>query len=132
MDRTGQAALSLVFLIGGIVFVAGVTIALFAFNFINAGYGYEALQRIHASNAAGIADAILRLDRNKAVCSGGCSYTVPVGSVTANVTISATGVPATDQATITAQTTSALRSRTVTAIVNIHPATGQITLLSER
>lgn len=125
--RRGQAALSIVFLIGGIVFVAGISISLFAFSFLNAGFGFEAVQRITAANAAGISDALMRLDRSKIFSSAG--YTIPVGEDTVTVTVTQ-GQPATNQATITAQTSLRFRSRTTQAVVQVHPTTGQLTLLS--
>lgn len=127
MKRDGQAALSLVFLVGGIVFVAGVSIALFAFSFINAGFGFEAVQRINAANSAGIADAFMQLDRNKSFSSSG--YTVPVGTISTTVRVTQ-NQPASGEATITAQSSVALRSRTMTAVVSIQPLTGQTTILS--
>jgi len=130
-SSSGQAALSLVFLIGGIVFVAGTSIALFALTFINTGYGYETSQHVIAVASSGISDALLQLDRDKAFPNGGGSYTVPVDTASATVTVTQ-GSPAANQATIISSATIGLRSRTIRAVVSINPTTGQITLLSQQ
>ncbi len=125
--RHAQAALSLVFLIGGIVFIAGTSIAFFALSSINSGYGFEASQHINAAASSGISDALLQLDRNAAFSSTG--YTVPVDTASATVTVTQ-GSPVTNQATITSAASVGLRSRTLRAVVTIQPLTGQVTLLS--
>jgi len=127
IGRRAQAALSLVFLIGGIVFIAGISIAFFALSFINSGYGFEASQRITAIASSGIHDALLQLDRNRSFASAG--YSVPVDSVSATVVVTQ-GSPVADQATITSAASIGLRSRTMRAVVAIDATTGQVTLLS--
>lgn len=125
--RDAQAALSMVFLIGGVVFVAGIAIAFFAIQFVNSGYGFETVQRLQAAASGGIADALLQLDRNSAFASAG--YSVPLDALSATVVVTQ-GSPATNQATITSASSLGLRSRTLRAVVAIDPTTGQITLLS--
>jgi hypothetical protein len=125
VPRRAQAALSLVFLIGGIVFIAGVSIAFFAISFVNSGYGFETTQRLNAAVAAGVSDALLQLDRNSGFSSPG--YTIPVDNITVTVTVS---TPVSNQVTITSAASSGLRSRSVRAVVGVDPTTGQVTPLS--
>ena len=43
--RRGQATLSLVFLVGGIVILIGVTLSVLVISLINSGYGFQAANR---------------------------------------------------------------------------------------
>lgn len=126
-DRRGQAALSLVFLVGGITVVLGATLALLAYSFLSSGYGFEASQRAYSAARSGAADGILQLVRNKSYASAG--YTVPTGTTSATVTVTQNS-PTTGQVTITSAATVALRLRTVRAVAAVDTTTGQVTILS--
>ncbi|MDP2598662.1 MAG: hypothetical protein Q8P49_02440 [Candidatus Liptonbacteria bacterium] len=125
--RRGQAVLSLVLLIGGIVVAVGVTLAFLATSFINSAYGYRAAQRAAAVASSGAYDALQRLSRNSAFSSSG--YTLTVGSDSATVTVTQDS-PATDQVTITSTATVSLAQKTVRVIVSIDPNTSQTTVVS--
>jgi len=127
---TGQAFLSMTILIGGIVVAAGIFFAFFVASFIDSGYGLQASYAAEATATAGVEDAILQLSRNGAFSGpSGYStpYTVPVGSNTASVTISA---PSSGLITILSVSTVSLRIRKITAVVSEDPLTNQIKLVS--
>ena len=53
----GQALLGLVILIGGIVFAAGIAIALFTAAFVDSTAGYQSSEQAEAAAIAGVEDA---------------------------------------------------------------------------
>ncbi|MBI3589452.1 MAG: hypothetical protein HY093_03540 [Candidatus Liptonbacteria bacterium] len=66
----GQAALALIFLIGGTVVLLAATLAFLIFNFINSTYGYQAVNRALGVAMAGANDALIKLVRNRDYNSG--------------------------------------------------------------
>ncbi|MDO8664875.1 MAG: hypothetical protein Q7K44_05045 [Candidatus Liptonbacteria bacterium] len=126
--RQGQAALSFVFLIGVIVLSIGVAVAFLANSFLNSGYGYQAANRAMAVASAGAEDALMRLARNKDFSSVS-SYSVPVGSDSASVTVNQNS-PAAGQAKIVSNATVFFQQRKIQAVVSIDSTTGQVSLIS--
>ncbi len=126
--RRGQAALSFVFLIGVIVLSIGVAVAFLANSFLNSGYGYQAANRAMAVASAGAEDALMRLARNKDFSSVS-SYSVPVGSDSASVTVNQNS-PSTGQAKIVSSATVSFQQRKFQVVVSIDSATGQVSLIS--
>lgn len=82
--QRGQATLSLVFLIGGIILLIAVTLAVLVASFLNSGYGFQASNRALAGAQAGMMDAYLQLVRNRDFAG---SYSFPNGSSTVAVTV---------------------------------------------
>ncbi len=126
--RNGQAALSFVFLIGVIVLSIGVAVAFLANSFLNSGYGYQAANRAMAVASAGAEDALMRLARNKDFSSVS-SYSVPVGSDSASVTVNQNS-PSTGQAKIVSSATVSFQQRKFQVVVSIDSTTGQVSLIS--
>ena len=126
-DKKGQAILALVFVIGGIVVLIGLTIAFLAISFVNSSYGYRAAQRAEAVASSGANDALIQLARNASSSSSG--YTLTVGSDSATVTITQ-NTPASGETKIVSVSTVALSTKTVTAVVAENSNTGQITVVS--
>ncbi len=133
----GQAFLSLVLLMGGAMLLIGVTLTFIAVSFIDMGYGYQAVVQAESIANSGAEDALLQLDRNIAFGNtGGYTYVLPVGSSTANVTVtqnntgfaSNPGVGLT--ATILSSASVANRTRNVTVIVALNATTSQVTVMS--
>ncbi len=127
-SKRGQAALSFVFLIGVIVLSIGVAVAFLANSFLNSGYGYQAANRAMAVASAGAEDALMRLARNKDFSSVS-SYSVPVGSDSASVTVNQ-NLPATGQAKIISSATVSFQQRKIQVVVSVDGTTGQISLIS--
>jgi hypothetical protein len=124
--RRGQATLSLVFLIGGILLVMSVTIAALVISFLNSGYGFQAANRSLAAAHAGVQDAHLQLIRNKSF-SG--TYSFVTASSTANVTVTQDS-PVAGQATAVADATFSGYKRKIQAVFSVNAATGEIDLLT--
>ena len=126
--RKGQTALSLVFLIGGIAILVGVTLAFLTTSFLNVSSGFESGQRASAVANAGAEDGMLQLIRNKSF-SDVSGYPVPVGSNSATVTVTQNS-PVAGQATIVSNAVVSLYRRQVKAVVSIDSTTGQVNVIS--
>ena len=120
--------MSLVFIIGGIVVIIGMTLAFLATSFINAAYGFREAQRAEAVAASGAYDAILRLTRNKDL-SG--VYALPIDGLSASVTVSP-DVPSAGFVTIVSNSSVSGRFRSVESVVSRDAVSGQISLISWR
>jgi len=123
----GQAFLSLVFLIGGIVILIAVTLAFLVNSFIDTGYGYQALTQAEGVASSGAEDALLQIDRG--VFTSNTSYSVPVGSNTASVTVTLAS-PSTGYDTILSSATVSNRTRKVNVIVAVNASTSQASVVS--
>jgi len=130
----GQAFLALVFMIGAIVALVGVTLAIFASSFVDTGYGYQAAAQAQSVATAGAEDALLQLNRNANFPCGtvdASGYTVPVGSSTASVMVTQGACPATNgTATIISSSTVSNRTSKLSVVVSINASTSQVSILS--
>lgn len=84
-NKRGQTFLALVFLIGGVIVLAGMTMAFVTNSFIDTGYGLRASLSAEATAISGAQDAILQLERNMSFSTSG--YNVIIGSSTATVVV---------------------------------------------
>jgi hypothetical protein len=128
--RRGQAALSLVFLIGGIALLVAVTLSLVAINFLNSTFAFRSANQAMNMAAGGAEDALLRLNRNPAFSSEG--YFIPslcVLSACTTVTVTQNS-PSSGQATIVSTATVSYSQRKIQVVVSIDQNTGQINIVS--
>lgn len=128
----GQAFLALVFLIGSIIVLLGVTIAFLVNSSVDTSYGYANVEVAEAVATAGVEDALLQLDRNVCFPAGGTNpYTVAVGSNTATITVTQTA-PSTCDAKITILSVATVTNRTRKVNVTLipDPNTGQLQITS--
>ena len=123
----GQAALSMVLLIGGILVLVGLSLIFLSNSFLNFTQGYRLAQRAQTVAASGVQDAMIQLVRNKDFSSVG--YSVAVGSSTATVVVTQDS-PATGEAVITSTATVSSYKRTIRSIVSRNASTSQIIVLS--
>lgn len=123
MNR-GQTFLALIFLIGGMVVLVGLTLAFVANSFIDTGYGYQASVQAEAIATSGAEDALLRLDRNPNFASG--NYSVAVGSSTATVSVANSG----GAVLILSSATVANRTREVSVTAAVSTSTDQVTVMA--
>lgn len=123
----GQAFLALVFLIGGIVVLIGITIAFFTNSFVDTGYGYKAQVLAEAAAASGAEDGLLQLDRNPNFSSSG--YSLAVGSSTATVTITQNS-PSSGFITVLSTATVSSRTRKINVVLSLNATTGQTSIVS--
>ena len=118
----------MVFFIGGIMLVIGITMAVIAVTFIDSGYGVQASNAAEVAATAGAEDAYLQLIRNStfAATSG---YNVSSGSASAIVTVTQSS-PSAGYATAISQATVNGRTRKVQVVFSVNATTGQITVVS--
>lgn len=122
--RQGQAILAMVFLTGSVMVMAVTAIAFLAASFVQVGYGFQASNQALGVAWAGAHDGLFQLVRNKDFSSP-AAYSVPVGSSTAQVTVTQNDpVPA--EATILSAATVSRYGRSVEIVVSIVTSTGQI------
>ncbi len=119
----GQAVLSVVILIGGIITLIGVSMAFLAASFIGSAGGFQASEEARALASSGAYDALLRLSRAKGLAG---TSTVPIDGNTVNVRVTQDS-PASGLVTITASSTIARRERSVKVIVSRNATSGEIT-----
>ncbi len=126
-SRGGQAALSMVLLIGGIMVLIGFSLVFLSTSFINSAYGNRAAQQAQNVATSGAYDAMIQLARNKDFSSGG--YSVAVGSSTATVVVTQDS-PATGEVAIVSTATISLYKKTIRVVVSRNASTSQIVVVS--
>ena len=128
MDQNkGQSLVALVILIGTVAVLIGVTLAFLANSFVDTSYGYSALVQADAAASAGVQDALLQLNRNVGFTNTG-GYTVPVGSSTATVTVTASSTAG--FVTILSVATVSHRTRKISAVISVSTTTNQAYIVS--
>ncbi len=128
--RKGQAALSLVFLIGGIALLVSVTLSLVAINFLNSTFAFQSANKAMAEALGGANDALLQLVRNPQFANSG--YKVCV-DMTSNCTSDYATVVVTNpggQATILSTATVFASQRKIQVLASINQTTGEVSLSS--
>ena len=120
----GQAALSMVFIIGGIIVFASLSLAFIIVSFISSSSGYQASNRALAAASAGANDAILRIARDATYASS--SFSVPIDSYTATVSMTTSTT-----STVIMSTAQVLGyERSVRVVVSIVSSTGAFSILA--
>jgi hypothetical protein len=127
-NAAGQAFLSTILLIGGVMIVIAATVAVLAATFVDSGYGLQASEKAEAVATAGVNDAFLRLVRNTSFTSGGYSVTVPNGTATVSVTQGSGSAAGLD--TVFSAATVSGRTRKINAVFGISSSTGQVVSIS--
>ncbi len=122
-SKNGQTALSIIFVIGGLLIFAAISLAFLVLSLINSSYGYRSANQALALAQGGVNDALLLLARNKDL-SG--TYTLPAGSSSVSVTVSQNA----GRATILSDAAVARYERKLQAIASVNTTTGQVDLLS--
>lgn len=124
--RSGQAFLSTILLMGGIMVVISVTVAYLAISFMDSGYGLQSSQIADAVATAGANDAFLKLVRNNAFSS---NYALAVQNNTANITVTQNS-PSQGLVTVLSVATVGGRTRKINLVVSVTSSTGQSSLVS--
>jgi uncharacterized protein (UPF0333 family) len=128
--RRGQAALSFVLLVVGIIILVTVAVASIVISFINSSSSFRISNVALAVASAGAGDALIQLARNKDF-SAVTPYIVPVGNNSASVTIIQDS-PVSGQATIVSRATVLSRKREIQVMVSINQTTGEINIISRQ
>jgi 6-phosphogluconolactonase (cycloisomerase 2 family) len=111
----------MVFFVGGIMIIVGITMAVIAATFIDSGYGVQASNAAESAATAGAEDAYLQLVRNSA-------FVYPSGYNVANATVTVTQTGSI--ATAISVATVSGRTRKVQAVFAVNAATRQISVVS--
>lgn len=120
--------MALVFLIGGIITLAGITLAFLATSFIDTGYGFQASVVAEATATSGAQDALLQLDRNPSF-SNTSGYSLPVGNNTATVTVTQNS-PSAGFVTILSQASVSAHVKKINVVLSENTTTGQLNVIS--
>lgn len=127
-SREGQAALSLVFLIGGIILFIGANLAFLVFAFVSSTYGFRAQNRAFMAAYGGVNDGVQQLIRNKDFSNDG-GYSVSYGTDSTAVTVSQNS-PSAGFATIVSDATIFGRRRKLQGVASVDSTTGEVNLIS--
>jgi hypothetical protein len=136
-SRSGQTALALVFVIGGIIVLLGTTLAFLTLSFLNSTYGFQAANRAAALARGGVDDAMLQILRNKDFANTGycVPYNVdpphlpPCPSGSAKVVVTQ-NTPDVGQATVTSEATVSNYRRKFQAVFSVNATTSLVNLIS--
>lgn len=130
----GQATLSFIILVGGVLIEIAIAGSLVAYFLNNAGLSERLAARAYTAALSGVRDAQIKITRNKELVTiTPMNYTFVVGSDSALVIIGrTTGFDETYQYTVTAQGMAATRVRTLVATIVVHQDTGLLALQSVR
>lgn len=130
--RRGQAALSLIFLIGGIALLVSVTLSLVAINFLNSTFAFQSANKAMAESMGGVSDALLQLARNPQFSNAGYNVCITLpSSDCATVTVSQNqDLPTSWKATIVSTATVFASQRKIQAVAAINPLNGEVSVAS--
>ena len=131
-QRSGQAFLSSILFMGGIMMVIAAIVVYLAITFVNSGYGLQASEIAEAVATAGANDAFMRIERNSSFPSS--TYSVAVQNNTAMVTIAPYPLYPLTAATVTVLSSATVggRVRKINLVVSVSSSTGQSTMVSWR
>lgn len=129
----GQAALSTVFLIGGVIVLFGISLALITLSFSGATLGFHAATKALALSVGGVKDAEMQLIRDASFsdASGYCvPYAVPPCPAGTATVLVVQNSPAAGEVTVTADAVVSMRHRKVRAVYSLTASTTQLTPVS--
>jgi hypothetical protein len=127
--RQGQAALSLVFLIGGIALLVSVTLAVIAISFLNSTFAFQSANRAYANATSGAQDALLKLARNDTF-NDTVGYVVPKDCTSNCATVVVTQITPGTQVEIVSTATVFASTRKIKVIASIDPNNGEVSVSS--
>lgn len=126
----GQAALSTILLLSGIIVFAGVALGALSLSFLNASGGFQNSNRARVVAEGGIEDALLQLARNKSFSNTG-GYCVPLGCGADSALVTVTqDTPSIDRITVLSTATVLLYRVRTQAILAIDRESGAFSLVS--
>lgn len=131
-DKSGQAALSLVFLIGGIALLVSVTMAVIAIGFLNSTAAFQAANRAYANATSGAQDALLKLVRDDSF-SDLAGYEVPYvdgGCVSNCAFVRVDQVDVGKKVEIISTATVFASTRKIKVVASIDPNNGEVSVSS--
>jgi len=130
--RNGFASLPVILLIGGMLVEIGIAGAFVAYFLSQSGFGVKSSQDAFAAAQAGIQDAMIKIVRDKNFNTYPNSYTISVGSNSAQVSVCkdtcAAGV---NKSQVDSTGSASIKRRKIRAIIGVNSLTGEIKLESE-
>jgi hypothetical protein len=131
-QRSGQATLSFILLVGGIVLEVAIAGSFATYFLSSSGLGERLSARAFTTAEAGIRDAQMRITRNKEFAqSGPVSYSIGVGIDGVSVDVSRSTLDSTNYVfTATSTGTAVSRSRRLVAVLVVNRETGLVQLQS--
>lgn len=123
--QAGQAALSLVFLIGGIALLVSVTLAVIAISFLNSTFAFQSANRAYANATSGAQDALLKLVRNESY-SNLAGYSVPKDCTANCATVTINQVDPNKQVEIVSTATVFSSTRKIKVLASIDQNNGEV------
>ncbi len=148
LRKNGQVALSLVFLIGGVVLLVGVTLVFLVYSFLISSSGLQASNRALAVALAGANDALVHLSRDRLFAGPGglgpncMSYNFLAGGDVALMLVaqeesincmdwqSLPFVPPSGQVFVDADATVSGRRRLIEMVLSVNRSTGEVRVIS--
>ncbi len=127
--RRGQAALSLVFLIGGIALLVSVTLAVIAISFLNSTFAFQSANRAYANATSGAQDALLKLARNESY-SNLVGYSVPKDCTSNCATVTINQIDPNKQVEILSTATVFASTRKIRVMASIDQNNGEVSVSS--
>lgn len=124
----GQAALPTVLLIGGVLFEIAVGLTFIVFLLLNSGLGERLAAEALGVARAGMADAFIKIARDKNFSSVG--YSVPIDNRNASVSVTISPVGSFERKTIVSTGSAGARQRKLQAVLVVFSNTGKIDLES--
>ncbi len=127
-NKRGQATLSFILLVGGVVIEMAIAASFVAYLLATSGYGERLSARAFTAAEAGVRDVHVRLARDKEFAQiGPVTYSVAVGADRATVTVSRNTSDATSYLYHATSTGQALaRKRRLVGIIVVNRTTGLI------
>lgn len=132
----GQITLPFVLLVSGVILEIAIAGSFVTYFLSTSGYGDRLAERASVAAHSGVRDALIRITGNKEFTSAPCSapytYSVPVGSDSASVSVCRTTDNATQSYvyTITSLGTAVSREKKYVATLLVDETTGQVSLQS--
>lgn len=123
--QAGQAALSLVFLIGGIALLVSVTLAVIAISFLNSTFAFQSANRAYANATSGAQDALLKLVRNESY-SNLSGYSVPKDCTANCATVTINQVDPNKKVEIISTATVFSSTRKIKVVASIDQNNGEV------
>ena len=123
-NAVGQAFLSTVLIVAGIMIVIAAAVAVLGATFIDSGYGVQASDKAESVATAGVNDAYVRLIRNSALSTSSYPVAMPEGNAMVSVTQNS---PIAGEVTVLSIATIGGRTRKINAVFGFSSSTGQVT-----
>lgn len=124
----GQIFVGMVLIIGSIIAIVGFLVIFLSGSLVTTSYGSKAVTVAQAAANAGAEDAMLQLARNS-FSSFPATYSLPVGSTTANVQVGK-DVPSAGFITITSTATFSSHKKVLRVVLSVDSSSTQVSVVS--